>query len=163
MTARLIGIARRGARRAPMQTCDEIAVSLLHGLEGDHKGAKFPNRQVTVMAIEDWLSANADIDRVSPDCALPWTARRANLLVEGVALPRAAGAIITIGEVELEITGQTVPCKRMDEAAPGLRRALHPEWRGGITCRVTQAGHLRLGDDVAVLVSPPERRVRLPG
>ena len=63
----------------------------------------------------------------------------------------------------LEITYPTTPCKRMDEAREGLMRALYPEWRGGVTCRVLEGGCVSLGDHVAGLASPPERKVRLPG
>ncbi len=89
--------------------------------------------------------------------------RRANLLVEAVDLPRAKGGLIAIGDVQLEITNQTVPCGRMDEAHPGLLKALHPEWRGGVTCRVLQAGDVRIGDLVEILHAPPEHRIKLPG
>jgi MOSC domain-containing protein YiiM len=51
----------------------------------------------------------------------------------------------------------------MDEARAGLLRALYPDWRGGITCRVVEGGDVALGDAVDVLVAPPERKVRLPG
>jgi MOSC domain-containing protein YiiM len=93
---------------------------------------------------------------------LPWTTRRANLLVEGVRLPRARGGILQIGPVKLEVTNQTVPCSRMDEAFGGLMKALYPEWRGGVTCAVLEGGDVALGDAVDVLVSPPEIVPRLP-
>ena len=82
------------------------------GLEGDFKGGKYPFRQITVLAREDWEEALAELG--APD--LPWTARRANLLVAGVALPRAKGGLVRIGPVLLEVTGQTYPCARMEEA-----------------------------------------------
>ncbi len=163
MPGQLIGISRRSARRAPTQTLDAGQVTLEAGLEGDYRGAKFMTRQITVLAREDWDAALADLppDLIgTPD--LPWTVRRANLLVEGVRLPRAKGGVLQIGPIVLEITGQTNPCHRMEEAHPGLLSALHPAWRGGVTCRVKTAGLLRLGDAVVVLVAPKEHVIRLP-
>jgi len=160
VSGRLIGIARRASRRAPMEEVGQVSISLEAGLGGDHKGAKFPLRQVTVLSIEAWQAALDDLPG-KPD--LTWTARRANLLVEAVRLPRAKGGLIAIGEVELEVTHQTVPCGRMDEAHDGLRKALHPEWRGGVTCRVVRAGTVQVGDFVEILHAPPEHRVTLPG
>ena len=68
-----------------------------------------------------------------------------------------------IGPVLLEVTYPTQPCSRMEEAHAGLLKALHPDWRGGITTRVLEGGLLRSGDPVEVLHAPPERRIRLPG
>ncbi len=146
-----------------MEEVSSVSISVDAGLEGDHKGRKFPQRQVTVMALESWQAALADLAELAAMAALPWTARRANLLVENVALPRAKGGLIRIGPVQLEVTNQTVPCRRMDEAQQGLLKALHPEWRGGVTCRVVDGGEVRIGDVVEVLLSPPEHRVHLPG
>jgi MOSC domain-containing protein YiiM len=157
-TGRLIGIARRAARLELMQEIQSGKVTVAAGLEGDHKGIKFPNRQITVLAVEAWRDAVCEAGE--PDLA--WTARRANVLVEGVHLPRAAGGVLRIGDVLLEVTSQTVPCKRMDDALAGLRKALHPDWRGGVTCRVLEGGQLMMGDRVEVLVSPPQRVIRLP-
>lgn len=154
----LVGIARRSARLMPMEEVNSAIISVAAGLEGDHKGARFPDRQVTVLSVEAWLLAADEAGKP----ALPWTSRRANLLVEGVCLPRAAGGVLRVGEVTLEVTGQTVPCKRMDDALPGLRKALHPDWRGGVTCRVREGGLVKLRDQVEVLVSPPQRVIRLP-
>jgi MOSC domain-containing protein YiiM len=71
--------------------------------------------------------------------------------------------VVRVGPVVLEVTYPTTPCKRMDEARAGLLRALYPDWRGGITCRVVEGGAIALGDAVDVRVSPPERKIRLPG
>jgi MOSC domain-containing protein YiiM len=161
MKGRLIGIARRPARRAPMKIVDRVLISEESGVEGDHKGAKFKRRAVTILAREDWEAALADLGGGSED--LNWTVRRANLLVEGIRLPRALGATLRIGPVLLEVTYPTTPCARMEEAREGLRRALYPEWRGGVTCRVLEGGEVAIGDPVAVVQSPPEKQIRLPG
>ncbi len=157
-TGRLIGIARRPSRLVPMQEIQSGRITVAAGLEGDHKGIKFPDRQITVLALEAWRAAAIE----AGEPALAWTARRANLLVQGAHLPRAVGGVVRIGQVHLEVTNQTVPCRRMDDALVGLRKALHLDWRGGITCRVLAGGMVALGDPVEVLVSPPQRVIRLP-
>ena len=77
---------------------------------------------------------------------LPWLARRANILVDGLDLRYAVGAVLRLGDgVELLVTGELDPCRRMDAVAPGLRLALADDWRGGVTCRVRRGGWLRAG------------------
>lgn len=142
-----------------MQTCAAGRITIAAGLEGDFKGAKYPRRQITVLVREAWEAALGEIGHP----ALDWTVRRANLLVEGVRLPRAAGGILRIGSVRLDVTAQTYPCQRMEEAASGLLPALAEDWRGGVTTRVLEGGTVALGDAVEVLVDPPEIRPRLPG
>ncbi len=159
MAGRLIGIARRGQRRAPMQEVGEGLVTAEGGLIGDFKGAKYPRRQITVLAREAWDAALAEIGHPP----LSWTARRANLLVEGVELPRAAGGILRIGPVRLEITAQTYPCARMEEAQAGLLSALAGDWRGGVACCVLHGGPIALGDSVEILLRPERAERRLPG
>lgn len=162
VAGRLLGIARRAARFLPMEEITDGVVTLERGLEGDHKGLKFRNRALTVLAAEDWRAALAALPVAIDAEALPWTTRRANLLVSGVRLPRARGAVMRIGPVLIEVTYPTVPCRRMEDAHPGLMKALYPEWRGGVTARVLEGGELRIGDEVSVVSSPPERIVRLP-
>lgn len=159
----LIGIARRERRGAPMQTLDEGTITVDGGLDGDHKGPKFSLRRITVLSREAWLEALSELDPEKGTTDLPWTTRRANLLVEGVTLPRARGGIVRIGQTLLEITYPTQPCSLMNEAHPGLLKALHPDWRGGICCRVLEGGTVRPGDQVVVLRAPPEKKIRLPG
>jgi MOSC domain-containing protein YiiM len=155
----LVGIAWREHRRAPMREAAQGLISLQAGLAGDCKGSKFPLRQITVLAREAWQMATA----VVGDRDLPWTIRRANLLVEGVELPRGKGGVLNVGAVRLEVTGQTYPCVRMEEAHAGLLKALAVDWRGGVTCRVLSGGQIALGDAVEVLVRTHEVVPRLPG
>ena len=168
----LIGIARREKHRAPMERLESGTISEAAGLEGDYRGRKYSRRQITVLAIEDWTAAIAalvdqaggSIEDSGPNLRdFDWTERRANLLVMGLLLPGGRGSLLQIGEVLLEVTGETTPCARMDEVSPGLRRALASGRRGGVTCRVITGGGVALGDpaDVALSLQDPVRR--LPG
>jgi MOSC domain-containing protein YiiM len=142
-----------------MQEIAEGPISVEAGLAGDCKGVKYRLRQITVLEREAWDAALAELG----GSGLAWTARRANLLVAGVELPRAKGGILRVGPVRLEVTSQTYPCARMDEARQGLLKALAKDWRGGVTCRVLSGGHIALGDVVEVLLRPQEAAQRLPG
>ena len=141
----LKGIAIRGASRAAMEEVDFVSVSVEAGLAGDRHGDR-ASRQVTILSAADWRAACGELG-----ADLPWTARRANLLLDGVDLPRAAGDRVAIGQCLLEITGETGPCGRMDEQRDGLRRALTPDWRGGRTCRVVSGGEIRVGDPARIV------------
>lgn len=155
----LAGIARRTAPRAPIELLDAVDVTSAAGIIGDCKGLKFRKRQVTVLAAEAWAAACAAVG-----ADLPWTTRRANLLTANVLLPRARGARLRVGGLLLEVTGQTYPCRRMDEACPGLLKALAPDWRGGLTCTVLEGAAIRLGDGIEILSSPQwELPLPLPG
>jgi MOSC domain-containing protein YiiM len=165
MPGTLIGIARRTARRAPLAKLETVTITVGIGLTGDTVGARHPQRLVTVIAQEDWQAAIAALNARDLICGieLDWTERRANLLVSGLRLPRAKGAVIRIGAVTLLVTGQTHPCARMDAVQPGLLKVLGSEWRGGVTCAVTVGGDIALGDHATVVSSPPEQRAnRLP-
>jgi MOSC domain-containing protein YiiM len=146
-----------------MQECQGVQISATFGMQGDCKGIKFPNRQVTILALEDWQAALLDLAEGMAPPDLPWTARRANVLVEGLTLPRGPGSILTLGDAMLEVTAQTTPCAQMDLAHRGLRLALAPNWRGGVTCRVLQDGTVKRGDRAKVTTARPELKVHLPG
>ena len=143
---RLLAIAVRRRSRGAMQELAAAAVTREGGVADDFRG-RSGRRQVTVLSLESWQAAC----REAGNPKLPWTTRRANLLVTGVDLAKAG--VLRIGEVELEVTGETAPCERMDEAFAGLRAALQPAWRGGVTCRVRQPGALRPGAPVATLTA----------
>jgi len=140
---RLLGIARVLRRKGPLVAADQVNVAVKTGIEGDVRGSK-TGRQVTVLFLEGWEAACAELGQ-----PLPWISRRANLYVEGVPTPRE-GSRLVIGELILEVTQETQPCRLMDEACLGLRAALKPDWRGGVCCRVVSDGPIRIGDGVEV-------------
>jgi MOSC domain-containing protein YiiM len=96
-----------------------------------------------VLTLGGWRAALAALGR-----DLPWTARRANLLIDGPSLTGRTGSILRVGGAILEITGECDPCSRMDEVVPGLAWVLEPDWRAGVTCRVLSGGRIATGDAV---------------
>lgn len=164
MTGKVTGLARRAESRMPMEELRVAVLSPDIGVLGDCKGRKFPDRQVTILAEEDWEAALLDLAGAAGPPALHWTARRANMLVRNFVLPRGVGSVLQAGDCLLQVKGETNPCGRMDDAWPGLLRALSPDWRGGITCKVLTGSGVSLGDRISVLTATAERRkVYLPG
>jgi MOSC domain-containing protein YiiM len=139
---RLIGIARREKKRAPMETLGSAEISVETGVAGDSRG-KPGQRQVTLLSARAW---RATCDHLGRD--VDWTTRRSNLFIDDLDLPREAGHIIAIGNVRLKTTMEIVPCSRMDEQADGLTAALQHDWRGGVGCEVLNGGVVSLGDAV---------------
>ena len=142
---RLVGIARRDQKRAEMEILDDAEISEQTGVANDFRG-KPGKRQVTVITAEAWAAACEELGQ-----EIPWTTRRANLLVDDIELPQRTGDVIEIAGVRLLVTMKVDPCSRMDEQFQGLRSALIPEWRGGVACTVLKGGPVRLGDSVSVL------------
>ena len=144
--AQLIGIARRAKSRAPMETLASVEISVESGVADDSRG-KPGRRQVTVLSQSGWQAACDSVGST-----LPWTTRRANLLIDGLTLgPEDAGKQLRIGKLVLSISYECDPCKRMDEQLSGLTAALTPDWRGGVCCRVITGGVVRLGDEVSLI------------
>ena len=144
MTGKLVGIAKASEMRAPLEEMQSARVSIAAGIEGDARGTK-PDRQVTVLFRESWEDACRELG-----VALPWTTRRANLLVSGVAAPQQSGGQIRIGDVVLEVKLETDPCWLMEQSHAGLKAALTPHWRGGVCCKVLTGGDIRVGDAVSL-------------
>lgn len=154
MSGRLGGIARHDRPRGPIETLDHVEVTRTEGLHGDFRGAvrpgRKPRRQVSLIEAESWAAAMKDLG-LAGESLLPWHVRRANLLVEGLRLPREPGAVIAIGaSLRIEVTCECDPCSRMEEIAPGLKAALLPDWRGGVLGRVLEDGVIAIGDEVRI-------------
>lgn len=142
---KVLAIAKREKKFAPMEELDQAEITTGEGLVGDSRGAAKNaaqgRRQIVVVAKESWSEA-----RRALDAEVPWTFRRGNLLIEGLALAETAGRRLAVGEVELEVSCEIDPCSRMDAQHQGLTEALRPDWRGGVGCKVLKGGTVRRGD-----------------
>lgn len=153
---RLIGIATKAAHKGPMTEVGAARITVERGVDDDVRGKPGP-RQVTVLVKSGWDAACAELG-AGP---LSWTARRANLLVEGIELRGKVGLDLQVGDALLAITGETRPCQRMNQAQPGLRPALEDDWRGGVTCRVVRSGDIAVGCDVTLGGNGARRWLRI--
>jgi MOSC domain-containing protein YiiM len=142
----LLDIAFRPKSRAKMQTKTGSMISKVAGVEDDFRG-KPGKRQVTVLSLEQWKLVCDDVGTT-----LPWTVRRANLLIDGVSFDSSmVGQQIKIGQLILLITRETDPCPRMDAQHQGLTQALTSDWRGGVCCQVIADGRIKIKDNVQIL------------
>jgi len=130
----------RPAARLPVRSVDSADAVSARGLDGDHtNGGK---RQVTVLSLEAWRDACAELGReVDP------SVRRANILVAGVDLTNSIGRPLRVGGVVIDVLGETRPCELMDDdGRVGLDAALRKELRGGVFGSIRVGGPIRVGD-----------------
>lgn len=125
-----------------MDSVSEATLVAGQGMQGSVGRSR--RRQVTLITSEAWTSATAELKRDPGP-----SSRRANILVSGIDLAHTRGRVLLTGSCRISIGGELTPCERMDEAAPGLRRALEPDWRGGVFGEVLDGGTVRIGDPVA--------------
>ncbi len=136
-------IAIKNRPGVPMQSIDSAKITVANGILGDFRGAHL-SRQITILSEVTWNKVCDELD-----AELPWTTRRANLLVDGIEFSAAfVGKRVHIGDVELVVTEETTPCSNMDAQHQGLTRALTPDWRGGICCNVLKGGDIKIGDTI---------------
>lgn len=143
IAAKITGLAIKPAHYAPMQEVPEVSVTA-EGIEGSAWATSV--RRVTLLFQEQWDEVQRELG-----ATIPWPTRRANVLVAGLNPQQIMKMRVRLGEVELDIHGETKPCERMDQAHDGLKNALKPDMRGGVYGSVVRPGRIRVGDTVTVL------------
>jgi MOSC domain-containing protein YiiM len=101
-------------------------------------------RQVTLIDLQRWHEL---MDGLGAD--LETSARRANLVIDSLDLFDSRGNTLRIGSARLHVLGETRPCERMEEALPGLQRAMRERWGGGAYAEIIEGGEISVGDSVA--------------
>ncbi len=138
---RLEAIWIKRFKRGPMDSRNNVRATAGRGLEDNaNQGGK---RQVTILGADRWDEMCRELgDDVDPRL------RRANLYVRGVDLRDSRGKVLRVGACRIRVYGETRPCHLMDEARPGLRQALDPDWRGGAYGELLDDGEIAVGDTV---------------
>lgn len=143
---KVIGIAAKEKEGTDMVVYASAKASIEKGIGDDYRGAKKDDRQVSVMTLESWNAVCSELDR-----KLHWTKRNANILIEGIDLEDSIGNILKIGDFYIEITGELKPGNKMDKVFVGLKQALTPKWRGGVTGKVIREGMIHENDKVTLM------------
>jgi MOSC domain-containing protein YiiM len=143
MHGRLERIWIKRAKGGPMDEVTQARLVANRGLAGNaNQGGR---RQVTVLSLEAWTAITAGVaGPIDP------IERRANLLVSGLDLRGTRAQVLRVGRCRLLIHGETRPCERMDDVAPGLQQGLRQPWAGGVFAAVLDDGEIHAGDVVTL-------------
>lgn len=154
MPAHVVQLGRsRGG--VPKLAVDEAVVTV-NGLEGDkQRNRRFHGGPMRALC----LYSDDLIERLALE---GHPVRRGslgeNVTIRGLEWTDARpGARLRIGEIEVEITSYTTPCKTirasfLDEDFTRISQKLHPGW-SRVYCRILRGGLLRVSDAVTLL--PP--------
>jgi MOSC domain-containing protein YiiM len=140
---RVLAIALKTARGGPMREVAEADGLVDAGLKCPVWPRK--NRGITFLAAGQWKQVCRELA-----ADLPWTLRRANVLLDADGLGDLIGRTVQVGDLRVRITGETAPCDLMDRQHAGLQAALRSDFRGGIHGRILTAGRVRVGDRLTI-------------
>ena len=130
------------SRNGRMDPVNETTAVKDRGLEGNADFGR--SRHITLIEKEVFdILKNELSDNVDPSM------RRANFLLSGIRLQDSKNRILIVGDLRIQIQGETKPCIVMDQSFSGLKDALIPNWMGGAYGRVLNGATVRVGDYVS--------------
>ncbi|MCY4420895.1 MAG: MOSC domain-containing protein [Gammaproteobacteria bacterium] len=139
-----------GLRRASGEAMVEVnSAELLqdHGLQGDKAGKRAgSSRQVTLIQAEYLPVISSFLGR---EQTFPHELRR-NIVVSGINIGICKGLTIGIRDSVIQVTGDCVPCAKMEKALGygGFNAMLN---HGGVTAAVLAGGTIAVGDEIRIL------------
>jgi len=139
----IVAIWSKRFKRGPMDPLMFAELVAGRGLAGNtEQGGK---RQITIISEESWNEVIEALGMfVDPSI------RRANVMIRGVDLEQSRGKLLKLGPATVRIYGEVTPCRKMEDAQPGLQQAMRPRWRGGVFGEIVEGGVIRIGDEVSV-------------
>ncbi|HVQ70484.1 MAG TPA: MOSC domain-containing protein [Bradyrhizobium sp.] len=136
----------------PMRSLPELDLVAGKGIEGDrymigreegfYSGKPEEGRQITLFEIETLIALKRDagIDLAPEE-------HRRNVTTEGVPLTHLVGEQFWLGEVLLEATRLSIPCRHIEEVTG--KSIFDPLInRSGLNCKILKGGTIRVGDMV---------------
>jgi MOSC domain-containing protein YiiM len=136
----------------PMRSMPELNLVAGKGIEGDrymigreegfYSSKPEEGRQITLFEIETLIALKRDagID-LGPE------EHRRNVTTEGVPLTHLVGKQFWLGEVLLEATRLSIPCRHIEEVTG--KSIFDPLInRSGLNCKILKGGTIRVGDMV---------------
>ena len=142
---KVVGIATCDKKGAEMVVNASAKITIENGVGDDYRGANADSRdtQVSIMTEESWSLACQELNT-----KLHWTMRKANIIISGINLENSTGSLLKIGNFFLEITGKLPVGDGMEKQYAGLKKALTPNWRSGVTAKVLKDGVVNENDEV---------------
>ncbi|GMR13149.1 MAG: hypothetical protein BMS9Abin29_1350 [Gemmatimonadota bacterium] len=142
VAGRLEAIWIKRAHGGPMASVESTVAVENAGLDGNADQGGW--RQVTLIEKEvfDGIS-EARGEVVDP------SVRRANFLLSGIRLEETRDRVLCVGDLRIEIRGETRPCELMNAQHEGLREELDPHWCAGAFGVVLGDATVSVGDDVS--------------
>ncbi len=164
---RVIAVCRNPEPGLPKPVVKHIYLLEDLGVEGDYHAGKYVRhrylakknptrrnmRQVLIVDANAYSELEQNGIRVGPG------SMGENITVEGITLMELAeGTRLTVGDAIVEITEVRKPCVQLNDINPKLLKAVtsledgKKVYKAGIMTRILQAGWVRAGDRIAVMV-----------
>lgn len=143
-------IGLRKTSGGAMDVVDAATLLQGHGLEGDKAGQRAGSRRQVTLIQAEYFPVIAAL--LGKEAVFPEVLRR-NIVVSGINLGLCKDLEIGINDAVLQVTGDCVPCAKMEQALG--YGGFNAMWsHGGVTASVRTGGMIAVGDEVRVLREP---------
>ena len=146
----IVSIAYRGDRGLPRPLHARATLVAGHGIQGDHKAGKSPERALNIIdayRLDELVALGYDVTA---------GALGENLIVRGAGLDRLPlGSRVQLGEsAVVRVVKPRSPCDNLKYIHADFPEA--GEGRVGVLCAVETGGEIRVGDAVSALRADPK-------